>query len=257
MKTIITQESVIDDIPVTFVYDHQYTNICKIIFFYHGLSNHYFEGLELAHSLAHKGFFVVMPDAKCHGRRKSLDYFHQGQLKVLGGMYQIIGNAKQEFYTISQHLKHKYQLDVNSVGVCGYSMGGITSFYLASCLSEVSVCVPFIGLPSFVHEWETICKNQVDKYGFIDSGYADYIKSYLLTIDPFYRLQDYCPKPLLIINGTQDKSVSIKYSQIFFDHIKDFYQAHPDNLRFSKYDVDHRVTKEMIYEATDFFEKYL
>lgn len=257
MKTIITKEHLVQDIPVTFVYDQHFTKQSKIIFFYHGLSNHYFEGLELAHSLAHKGYFVVMPDALCHGRRKSLDYFHQEQLKVLGGMYQIIANAKSEFYQLSDYLLHEYELNVGSVGVCGYSMGGITSFYLASCIPEVQVCVPLIGLPSFVHEWDTICQNQIDKYGFIDSEYSKQIRDFLLNIDPFYRLEKYCPKPLFIVNGTLDKSVSIKYSQLFYDHIKPFYGENPNSLKFSKYDVDHRVVKEMIFEVCEFFEQFL
>lgn len=251
MKTIITQETIVNDIPVTFVYQQNTKIQLKAIFFYHGLSNHYFEGLELAHTLAHLGYFVVMPDAQCHGRRKSLSFFTQSRLKTLGGMYQIIGETKNEFLQIYEYLKNNYDINLENVGVCGYSMGGITSFYLASQLDMISVCIPFIGLPSFVHEWDNILKSSDN------SEYGLQIRDYLLSIDPFYRLEKYAPNPLLIINGIQDKSILIEYSEIFYDHIKGFYQSYPDHLKFSKYDVDHRVVKEMIYEASEFFQRFL
>ena len=136
-------------------------------------------------------------------------------------------------------------------------MGGITSFYLSSQLPMIEVCIPFIGLPSFVHEWESICKNHMRNSRSIDLAYMDQIKQYLLEIDPFYRLEQFAPKPLLIINAIQDKSVSIKYSEIFYKHIFKYYRSAPHHLKFSKYNVDHRIVKEMITEASQFFTKYL
>jgi esterase/lipase len=250
---IISEIFKINDIPVNAFCKDGATNL-PTVFLWHGLTNTRHECIELAHRLAEQDFFTICAEAPKHGERHCDSLQQSGFPNVIKEMYCAIDHAAKEFPQLIDFCKKSPHSDSDRIGITGISMGGLLSFHLAATYpSQISCCVPIIGLPCYVQDWYDILDGLGQRHELQDLDF----ERFLHTIDPSNNMDNYAPKPLLMLNAEQDTSVPPKYSKMLYDIVSPSYQNHRENLKLEVYNVGHRVIKEMLIEAVSWFNHHM
>lgn len=274
MRRILLETYRVGDIPITTMADEAAVHQ-PVVFYLHGLAADKREGLSLGYRLAESGFCFVAVDAPMHGERKDerLDALMEGTaelvypvdtgLDVFFLVHEIIVQLAEDVGALIEHLSKDSRVDRSRIGVTGASMGGFTSFYLAATNPLVQVAVPMIGLPAFAERWADVVleASAYEKWAnAMEAVQAATARrnEFVLSIDPFNRMQRFFPKPLLMICGDQDIAAPKKYSVDLYRMLKPVYATNPERLRLNIYDdTGHRVSTTMMDDACDWFCRYL
>jgi predicted acyl esterase len=177
-------------------------------------------------------------------------------------MHEVIEQSGRDIEKLIEHFKAYTEIDSERIGLTGFSMGGFATFYIAANNPAIKVAVPIGGKPSFTKAWEDVILST----STYDQWSADIERlteetekrtTFLEEIDPFDKMTNFCPKPLLIINGDMDTDQIYLYSLELYKNLKPHYEAYPDRLRLSMPFVDHKLTYEIEKQACNWFIKYL
>jgi len=178
-------------------------------------------------------------------------------------MHQIIAQTGKDIDTLIKHFENEGILNVNPIGITGFSMGGYAAYYIAATNPRIQAAVPMAGVPAFVNVWEDVTLES--------SSYAHWAErmesakdetairtKFMKENDPFDKLANFYPKPLLMVNGDLDTDAPKRYSVGLYRKLKPIYRDHSERLRLKIYDgVGHQLTAEMIKDACDWFESFL
>ncbi|WP_312649143.1 dienelactone hydrolase family protein [Aminipila sp.] len=200
---VTSTNTYVQDIPVI----ETYRNDGKpkpIIIVQHGFKNRKESTIGLAIQLAEKGFFVVSPDAYAHGERK------EDPLSLV----EIIVKTSKEYDVLLDHYAEDHRVNVNKLGITGFSMGGCITFHYAVYGKYHPMAIaPTISTPYFeqligsklsrsiysskqgltvAEDMDTI--NKIDNFIIINSPFKDYKK--LKNVD------------ILMQNGKLDRYVN-------------------------------------------------
>jgi len=178
-------------------------------------------------------------------------------------MHEIVLQMAQDLDVVIDYLGKESCADTSRLGVTGVSMGAFAAFYLAANKPQIGAAAPMIGIPAFSKRWQGVVleTSSYDLWAEAMASVRDETArrtAFMREIDPFEKLESFCPKPLLMISGDQDVDSLKIYSVELYRALKPLYAQHPDRLKFNIHDgVDHRITSAMLDEVCGWFEKYL
>lgn len=274
MATIHIETSQVDGIPFLTMRPEQDANR-PLVFYLHGFTSDKRQGLFFGYELAKRGFTFVALDAIMHG-----DRFDSHLEKVLSGeadlvyppdtgldtyllMHQVIVQTAEDVAKLRLHFLDEGIVATESIGVTGFSMGGFAAFYLATKLTSVEAIVPIAGIPAFEARWKDVIletstypkwSHQLEKV----RPEIEEHNRFMQRIDPFEKLKAYHPRPVLMISGDTDTDSPKQYSLDLYRELQPIYARQPERLQMRVHDgVGHALTRAMIAEACDWFDRYL
>ena len=119
------------------------------------------------------------------------------------------------------------------------------------------------GVPAFAARWEDVTPEASSYLQWAEAmervqEEAARRAAFMREIDPFERIQGFCPKPLLMIQGDLDTDSPIKYAVDLYRSLKPLYRGHPERLRLSiRNGVGHEFAAGMREEVCAWFGRYL
>jgi len=177
--------------------------------------------------LNEKGYAVMALDAQYHGDRAIYnDFINPGEMVFKKNWFIRYSNMMTQtivdYRRAIDYLASRNDIDINRVGILGYSMGGHMTFLLAASEPRVKTIVGCVvpetpGLP--------------------------------ISASAFIR--DLNNKPLLMMMATKDQYYSVDSAQNLFDSIP----GDSKTLRF--FESGHSLPPEYAREATDWIAKHL
>lgn len=269
MTKIIIEDRIVNEIPVLSIYSNTIVK-APLVFYIHGYGADREQALDFGYMLAKKGFYYVSIDCKGHGERKvnnesnkfTTVFPEDTGLDTYVHMHEVIEQSAIDIQHLLEYFKGKVEIDSDNIGISGFSMGGYASFYIAANNPDIKVAVSIAGKPSFAKAWQdsitsTATYEQWSKQLQNAVGEIEERTEYFSKIDPFEKLSDFAPKPLLIINGDQDTDSLYIYSLELYKKLSPLYANNPEKLRLSMPFVNHQFSYSMKSEACNWFEKHL
>jgi len=181
-------------------------------------------------ALLEAGYAVFALDAQAHGERAAeIDYAHVNYSEKDGWknyftLPEIYTQTTMDYRRGLDYLATRSEIDMNRVGVLGYSMGGTQSFLLTSVDSRIKVTVACVT-PAMTEKYYPVApKNYV-------RGLAG--------------------RPFLMLMGRTDELCSEDSAKQLYDLIP----SEQKDLTF--FESGHKLPKEYIRDAVAWFNKYL
>lgn len=217
-----------------------------------------YEGQFVGDYLAKNGYVVFSADAPMWGERGRKEGDVREKYDVIAGnmmMYGIdlCGYMHYDDITGTEFLASLPYVDKKRIGCVGCSMGAYRSWML-SALSDrikcgVSVC------------WMVSSKVQMSlDYGRSENGgFANCLPGLRRYLDYPHIASIACPKPMMFINGEQDKLFPIPGVKIAFDEMRKVWESQGagNKLTTEIWDIPHSCYKPAQQRALEFFKKYL
>ena len=180
------------------------------------------------------GFAVLALDAQYHGERiKNSDYELWGALRKRGEHNKVNAmwvESTVDYRRALDYLETRPEIDMNRIGVTGYSMGAMLTFTLKAVEPRIKVAVACSSIAFKSPAWPALY-----------AVWAPY--NFASAIDDGY--------PFLMINGRSDEYCTVEEAQELFDAI----DSPTKELFF--YDSGHRLPPEYVYKAAEWFKKHL
>jgi len=174
----------------------------------HGVGANKSDFTELAASLAKRGYFVLLFDFRAHGEsggsRTSLGYHEQKD--VLAAL---------------SILKSREEIDLQRIGIYGFSMGGSTAILAAAQSGAFSAIVADSAFTSLKDQARTAVTSfyHLPSFPFLHLaviGYELYFWTRVENIAPVNVIAKISPIPILIIAGEGDKLIPAENGQQLF-----------------------------------------
>jgi len=174
----------------------------------HGVGANKSDFTELAASLAKRGYFVLLFDFRAHGEsggsRTSLGYHEQKD--VLAAL---------------SILKSREEIDLQRIGIYGFSMGGSTAILTAAQSGAFSAIVADSAFTSLKDQARTAVTSfyHLPSFPFLHLaviGYELYFWTRVENIAPVNVIAKISPIPILIIAGEGDKLIPAENGQQLF-----------------------------------------
>lgn len=227
---------------------------CPVVFLCHGLNNDWYETSELAIRLSDRGFASICLTAQEHGERRTSSFSSLPSHILLPKMFHIIASTANEVATLRSELSLDKRLNLSEPAISGISMGGLLSFWAAAHLPFIKAAVPLLGLAHFYADLESCLRHWEQILPASELHFARETTEFLKPLCPSLHLHRFAPRPLLMLNGSRDQSVPDHSAREIKKQLRPLYSQVQASLRLRIFDVDHRVIKEMLTEAVDFFE---
>jgi pimeloyl-ACP methyl ester carboxylesterase len=274
LRRIITENYRIGEVPLI-ILAQEGAERCPIVLYLHGLTSDKRDGLRLGYELAEQGFFVVSLDAPLHGERtgQKVDdawvpeggytYPPDTGLDLFFQMYEAIVQVAKDIDALIEHLASDGRVDISRIGMTGFSMGAFATFYVAANNPHIQAAVPMAGIPAFGARWEDVVLEASSYERWARAmedvqGETDRRTAFVRQIDPFDRLREFCPKPLMMIQGDLDTDCPKKYAVDLYRQMKPLYARHSERLRLNIQDgAGHELTKAMREDTCAWFLRYL
>ena len=269
---IITEHTYISTIPILTVTQEDMTN-SPVVIFIHGFGGNKEQAIEFGYHLAKAGIFFIAFDAEHHGERSTgkiedifsgegLSYPQETGLDPWFMMHECIVKTEEDINAIVDGLKDDVRVDIEKLGVTGFSMGACATYYLASRVSQIKAAVPIAGVGLFTQRFDDVLDELNTYETFVDSMkglrvQTEKWRNYFQINDPFPRIRNYSPKPIFIMCGQKDVDQPKIYSVKLYQDLKPLYINSPERLMLKLYDVAHELTLEMMMDACDWFSKHL
>ena len=106
--------------------------------------------------------------------------------------------------------------------------------------------------------WEKAEKNfkEMDKDG--KGAATDMQIEQIRKLDPMAKKETLYPRPILLLHGDSDTSISIDIQRYFYNEMKELYKDKPDRIKFIETPrLNHYKTVGMMEESIAWLEKYL
>lgn len=274
MRRIIAESYRVQDIPLITL-AREGTQSCPIVLYLHGLTSNKRDGLRLGYELAEQGFFVASLDAPMHGERTGQkvddDWAPEGGyiyppdtgLDLFFRMYEVIVQVAKDIDTLIEHFAGDSRADVGRIGMTGFSMGAFATFYIAANDPHIQAAVPIAGIPAFGARWEDVVLESSSYERWARAmedvqAETDRRTAYARQIDPFDRLKEFCPKPLMMIQGDLDTDCPKQSAVDLYRQLKPLYAGHPERLRLNIQDgAGHELTRAMREDTCAWFLQHL
>lgn len=181
-------------------------------------------------ALLEAGYAVFALDAQAHGERAAeIDYAHVNYSEKDGWknyftLPEIYTQTTVDYRRGLDYLATRPEIDMNRVGVLGYSMGGTQSFLLTSADSRIKVTVACVT-PAMTEKYYPVAPNNY--------------------------LSGLAGRPFLMLMGRTDDLCSEDLAKQLYDLIP----SEQKDLKF--FESGHKLPKEYIRDAVAWFNKYL
>ena len=214
------------------------------IIFYHGWSSRKENQVFRGKILASHGYRVILPDAPYHGQRNKLD-FNSGNGEDLLANYF--------FETlISSILESKKLIDYigrdKPIITAGHSMGGFIAAGVFTDNQEISRMININGSSAWLKTrdlWlDEIDFNQPIKDKLVIDNVSYSLKDY----DPYYNLDKINDRPILLLHGDADSSVSIEAQKEYYQAAMETYEDRERISLVSYENLNHYIIDKMLAE---------
>lgn len=215
-------------------------------------------GQYLGDYLAQHGYVVFAADAPMWGERGQKEGPKREKYDIIAGnmmMYGVDLSAYMIYDDISgtEFLAQMPEVDASRIGCTGWSMGAYRAWMLAALSDRIkaaaSVC------------WLTTTDEQLSfKYSRTENGgFANCLPGLRRWLDYPHIASIACPKPMLFINGSQDKLFPVAGVEKAFRIMHDVWksQGADDKLETELWDMPHSCPVEAQERVLRFFQQHL
>jgi pimeloyl-ACP methyl ester carboxylesterase len=272
---IETQETTIAGIPLLEITPYPARKL-PVILFHHGFSSHKADAHSLGKQAASAGFALLAVDAPMHGARlderirttwdkpmtgdiypfeTGLDRFHF--------MFQLIDQTVDELPRLLTGLAQDPRLDLDRLGICGVSMGGLITYLAAARLPQFKAAVAMMAYPMFALRWQDVTLEATSYPQWSErmqqnSAQTAERLAFFESIDPIEGLKTFAPRPLMMVVGDQDLDAPKSYTVQGYRTLLPAYSACPERLRLNIQDkTPHRMTQAIILDTIAWFSRFL
>lgn len=207
-------------------------------------------GKSWAEILTSHGFAVLTIDCWNFGDRSGRD--ETALFKELIWKGRVLwGLMVYDTIKAIDYLTTRNDIDTNSLGMMGISMGSTMSWWVSALDTRVKACVDICCLTDFESLIETGRLN--------GHGIYYYVPSLLEYFDTASINALIAPKPHLSLAGEYDPLTPSKGLDKIDRILKKVYAQYQvsENWELKRYPVGHRLTAEMVFETLNFFKKHL
>lgn len=239
----------------------------------------YYAGRSTASDLARQGYVVIVPEAFYWGERRLIldsdaDDWQERPLSLTperiaefnqrSSMYEDIvgrticsagftwpGVAWTDDRRAVTYLASRPEVDPDRIGCVGLSMGSVRSAHLAAMDDRIKAAVAVGFMCSYPAQLRS---------------HVRYTIGHTMLVPGLYRLMDYpdvvsmtVPRPLLVINGSQDGLFDLNGVRSALDKLNAVYEkaGAKERIRTRLYDTPHEFNAEMQAEAWDWLARWL
>lgn len=217
-----------------------------------------YEGQFFGDFLARHGYIVLSTDAPMWGERGQKEGPRRDKYDMIAGnmmMYGIDLSAWMTYDDIAatEYLASIPEVDSRRIGCTGWSMGAYRAWMLSALSDRIkagaAVC------------WMVTTDEQMSfKYARTENGgFANCFPGLRRWLDYPHMASIACPKPMLFINGSQDKLFPVAGVKKAFQIMHDTWdsQGCGDRLVTELWEMPHSCGKKSQQFVLDFFDKYL
>ena len=208
--------------------------------------------------LAQHGFVVFSSDAPMWGERGQKEGPRRDKYDMIAGnmmMYGIDLSAYMTYDDIraTDYLASLPEVDPKRIGCTGWSMGAYRTWMLSALSDRIkagaAVC------------WMVTTDEQLTfRYKRTENGgFANCLPGLRRWLDYPHIASIACPKPMLFINGSQDKLFPVAGAQKAFAIMHDVWESQGavNNLETELWDIPHSCPLKAQERVLRFFQKYL
>ena len=217
-----------------------------------------YEGQFLGDFLARHGYVVFSADAPMWGERGQEEGPRRDRYDIIAGnmmMYGIDLSAYMTYDDISgtEVLAQMPEVDPQRIGCAGCSMGAYRAWMLAALSDRIKAAAAVC--------WMTTTDEQMSfNYSRTENGgFANCLPGLRRWLDYPHIASIACPKPMLFINGSQDKLFPVAGIQKAFRIMHDTWksQGAADRLETELWDMPHSCPKKAQERVLRFFQQHL
>ena len=217
-----------------------------------------YEGQFFGDYLAQNGYVVFSADAPMWGERGQKEGARRDRYDMIAGnmmMYGIDLSAYMTYDDIAgtEYLASMPEVDAGRIGCTGWSMGAYRAWMLSALSDRIKVGTAVC--------WMVTTDEQMGfKYSRTENGgFANCYPGLRRWLDYPHIASIACPKPMLFINGSQDKLFPVAGVEKAFKIMHDTWksQGADEKLETELWDMPHSCGKKVQKRVLAFFKKHL
>lgn len=217
-----------------------------------------YEGRFFGDFLAKNGYVVFSADAPMWGERGQMEGAHRDCYDMIAGnmmMYGIDLSAWMTYDDMSgtEFLAQMPEVDAERIGCTGWSMGAYRAWMLSALSNRIKVGASVC--------WMVTADEQMGfKYDRTENGgFANCFPGLRRWLDYPHVASLACPKPMLFINGSQDKLFPVSGVEKAFNIMHDTWESQGagDKIETELWDMPHSCGLHSQQRVLDFFKKNL
>ena len=217
-----------------------------------------YEGQFFGDYLAQNGYVVFSADAPMWGERGQKEGPRRDRYDMIAGnmmMYGIDLSAYMTYDDIAgtEFLAQMPEVDPKRIGCTGWSMGAYRTWMLSALSDRIKVGAAVC--------WMVTTDEQMSfKYSRTENGgFANCFPGLRRWMDYPHVASIACPKPMLFINGSQDKLFPVAGVEKAFKTMHDTWKSQraDDKLETELWDMPHSCGKRSQQRVLEFFKKHL
>ena len=207
--------------------------------------------------LAKHGYVVFSADAPMWGERGLKEGMKRNLYDMIAGnmmMYGIDLSAYMTYDDIAgtEYLASMPEVDPMRIGCTGWSMGAYRTWMLSALSDRIRVGAAVC--------WMVTTDEQMSfKYSRTENGgFANCLPGLRRWLDYPHVASIACPKPMLFINGSQDKLFPVSGVEKAFKTMHDTWESQGagDKIETELWDIPHSCDKKAQQRVLEFFNKY-
>uniref|UniRef100_A0ACD6ACQ3 Uncharacterized protein n=1 Tax=Avena sativa TaxID=4498 RepID=A0ACD6ACQ3_AVESA len=236
----------------------------------------------LLEAYASRGYISVAIDSRYHGERASNKTTYIDALKLSwrnGDTMPFIFDTVWDLIKLGDHLSAREDVDPSRIGITGESLGGMHAWFAAFVDTRYSVVVPIIGVQGFRwaidnNMWQArvnsikplfeearidLGKSEIDAE-VVEKVWDKIAPGMASQFDAPNSVPLIAPRPLLLLNGAEDPRCPILGFQEAVSRAADAYDEAGSAEKFvfiAEPGVGHRMTVNMVKQASDWFDRFL
>ena len=217
-----------------------------------------YEGQFFGDYLAKNGYVVFSADAPMWGERGQMEGPKRDTYDMIAGnmmMYGIDLSAWMTYDDIAgtEYLAQMPEVDASRIGCTGWSMGAYRAWMLSALSDRIKVGAAVC--------WMVTSDEQLSfKYDRTENGgFANCYPGLRRWLDYPHVASIACPKPMLFINGSQDKLFPVAGVEKAFATMHTTWESQGagDKIETELWDMPHSCWKNSQQRVLDFFKKHL
>ncbi len=217
-----------------------------------------YDGRFFGDYLAQQGYVVFAADAPMWGERGQKEGVSRTNYDVIAGnmmMYGIDLSAWMTYDDIActEYLASRPEVDAARIGCTGWSMGAYRTWMLAALSDRIKVGAAVCWMVTSDEQMST-------KYSRTENGgFANCLPGLRRWMDYPHIASMACPKPMLFINGSQDKLFPVAGVKKAFQIMQDTWksQGAADSFESELWDMPHHCGIRCQDRVLQFFQKHL
>lgn len=217
-----------------------------------------YEGQYFGDYLAQHGFVVFATDAPMWGERGQKEGPRRDKYDMIAGnmmMYGIDLSAYMTYDDIraTDYLASLPEVDPKRIGCTGWSMGAYRTWMLSALSDHIKAGAAVCWMVT-TDEQLTLHYSRTE-----NGGFANCLPGLRRWLDYPHIASIACPKPMLFINGSQDKLFPVAGAQKAFAIMHDVWksQGAGDNIETELWDMPHSCPLKAQEKVLRFFLKFL